>query len=300
MKGFFMKQTDFKGVFPYLVTPVNPDGSINTGATAKLVDHLISCGVHGLTPLGSTGEFAYLNRDQRRTFVSSVIEAAAGRVPVVAGVFHASSMDAAGQAAEYEQMGVQGILAVMDSYFPLSSQQIISYFSEIAKAVKCPVVIYNNPRFLKTDLTADVIKDLAEIPNISYLKDASGNTGKLLTIQHDVGDKLSLFSASASIPLFVMMLGGVGWMAGPACITPKQSVKLYDLCVQKKWDEALVLQKKLWIVNRIFQKYNMAACIKAGLEIQGFNVGNPVPPLLPLEPEARKHVEAVMEELEKI
>ena len=295
-----MEQTEFKGVFPYLVTPVNKDGSINTEAVYQLVDHLISCGIHGLTPLGSTGEFAYLNWDQRKAFVKTVIEAAAGRVPVVAGVFHASNMEAARQAAEFEQMGVQGILAVMDSYFPLNRQQIISYFSGLAGATSCPVVIYNNPRFLKTDLNADIIKDLAEIPNIKYLKDASGNTGKLLTIQQDVGDKLYLFSASASIPLFVMMLGGVGWMAGPACITPKQSVRLYNLCIKKEWEDALKLQRKLWIVNRIFQKYNMAACIKAGLEIQGFSVGEPVPPILPLGPEARVHVEKVVRELEEI
>ncbi len=295
-----MEQTEFKGVFPYLVTPINKDGSINTEAVDKLVDHLIACGVHGLTPLGSTGEFAYLNWDQRKAFVKAVIKAAGGRVPVVAGVFHASNMEAARQAAEFEHMGVQGILAVMDSYFPLSGQQIISYFSGIAEATSCPIVIYNNPRFLKTDLTTEIIRDLAEIPNIKYLKDASGNTGKLLTIQHDVGDKLSLFSASASIPLFVMMLGGVGWMAGPACITPRQSVRLYDLCVKKEWKEALELQKRLWIVNRIFQKYNMAACIKAGLAIQGFSVGDPVPPLLPLDPEARLHVEKVVRELEEI
>ena len=298
MYEVFMKQSkELAGVFPYLVSPVNSDGSVKTEVLSQLVDHLIGCGVHGLTPLGSTGEFAYLTWDQKKVIVDTVVKAAGGKVPVVAGVFHTSSREAARQAAELESMGVDGILAVMDSYFPLQQSQIYSYFRAIAEAVSCPVVIYNNPRFLKTDLSVEVILDLADIPSVSYLKDASGNSGKLLTIMNSVGDKLKLFSASASIPLFVMMLGGVGWMAGPACIAPRESVALYNLAVKREWDKAIVLQKIIWETNRIFMKFNMAACIKAALELQGFPVGDPIPPLKPLSPDERKYITKVLEGL---
>ncbi len=292
--------TNLKGVFPYLISPVNGDGSVKKDVLTNLVQYLIDAGVHGLTPLGSTGEFAYLTWKQRTEIVETVLEAAQGRVPVVAGVFHAASHEAAEQAAAFESMGADGILAIMDTYFPLSEKQIYSYFRTISEAVSCPVVIYNNPRFLKTDLSIDVIIDLAEIPNIKYLKDASGNTGKLLTILNAVGDKIKLFSASASVPLFVMMLGGVGWMAGPACIAPRESVALYDLAEKHAWEEALLLQKKLWEMNRIFQKYNMAACIKASLELQGFPVGDPIPPVLPLTEEERHHISTSLESLNNI
>lgn len=128
-------------------------------------------------------------------------------------------------------------------------------------------------------MTLEAIEILAEIPNVQYLKDASANTGNLLSIINRVGDKIKVFSASAHIPLFVVMLGGVGWMAGPACVIPRQSVELYDLVHQRRWDEALALQKRLWSINRIFQKYSLAPCIKACLERQGFDVGDPIPPL---------------------
>ena len=90
--------TDFHGVFPYLVSPVDPDGKIRTGVLGRLCDDLITSGVHGLTPLGSTGEFAYLNNAQRTTVVQTTIEAAKGRVPVVAGVASTSTADAVAQA----------------------------------------------------------------------------------------------------------------------------------------------------------------------------------------------------------
>src|ERR1700729_293790 len=119
---------DFHGVFPYLVTPVDADGAIRTGVLAKLCDDLITSGVHGLTPLGSTGEFAYLNNAQRTVVVQTTIEAAQGRVPVVAGVASTSTADAVAQAKSYQKLGADGILAILEAYFPLGDAQIECYF----------------------------------------------------------------------------------------------------------------------------------------------------------------------------
>src|SRR5438270_7673818 len=111
---------DFHGVFPYLVSPIDASGQIRTEVLGRLCDDLIKAGVHGLTPLGSTGEFAYLNRAQRTRVVEVTIEAAAGRVPVVAGVASTSTDDAVAQAKAYQKLGADGILAVLEAYFPLS------------------------------------------------------------------------------------------------------------------------------------------------------------------------------------
>src|SRR3954463_7392419 len=231
---------EFHGVFPYLVSPVDADGAVRTGVLAKLCDDLIGAGVHGLTPLGSTGEFAYLNAVQRTEVVRTTIEAAKGRVPVVAGVASTSTADAVAQAIAYQKLGADGILAILEAYFPLADAQIESYFRAIADAVDIPVVIYTNPQFQRSDLTLDVIARLSMHPRIGYIKDASTNTGRLLSIMNRCGDSLRVFAASAHIPAAVMLIGGVGWMAGPACIIPRQSVALYDLCKAGRWDEAVV------------------------------------------------------------
>src|SRR5689334_24579166 len=109
---------EFHGVFPYLVSPVDASGAIGTEVLGRLCDDLIKAGVHGLTPLGSTGEFAYLNNAQRESVVRATIEAAAGRVPVVAGVASTSTSDAVAQARQYERLGADGILAILEAYFP--------------------------------------------------------------------------------------------------------------------------------------------------------------------------------------
>jgi 4-hydroxy-tetrahydrodipicolinate synthase len=288
---------DFHGVFPYLVSPTDPDGSIRTEVLGRLCDDLVKSGVHGLTPLGSTGEFAYLNNAQRRMVVQTTIEAAGGRVPVVAGVASTSTADAVAQAKSCQQLGADGILAVLEAYFPLRDGQIEAYFRAIADAVDIPVVIYTNPQFQRADLTLDVIARLAEHPRIRYIKDASTNTGRLLSIMNRCGDSLRVFSASAHIPAAVMLIGGVGWMAGPACLIPRQSVELYQLCQAARWDQAMALQRRLWRINEAFARYNLAACIKAGLAIQGYDVGDPIAPQAALTTDERKAVEAVLREI---
>ncbi len=288
---------DFHGVFPYLVSPLDPNGKVRTEVLGRLCDDLIQSGVHGLTPLGSTGEFAYLDTAQRMAVVQATIEAAKGRVPVVAGVASTSIADAVAQAKAYQLLGADGILAILEAYFPLGDCQVESYFRAIADAVDIPVVIYTNPQFQRSDLTLDVIAKLAAHPRIGYIKDASTNTGRLLSIMNRCGDAIKVFSASAHIPAAVMLIGGVGWMAGPACIIPRQSVELYNLGQAKRWDEAMTLQRRLWRVNEAFARYNLAACIKAGLSIQGYDVGDPVAPQLPLTAEQRQAVEAVLREV---
>ena len=287
---------EFAGVMPYLVSPIDAEGRVMEQVLADLVEHLIQSGVHGLAPLGSTGEFAYLNNAQRLRIVEIVIAAAAGRVPVIPGVAAATTADAVAQTRAYAKAGADGILAILEAYFPLTEPQIESYFTAIAAASDRPVVLYTNPSFQRSDLSLRSLERLAAIDTIRYLKDASTNTGRLLSIMNAGGDRMRIFAASAHIPACVMLIGGVGWMAGPACVIPRPSLKLYDLCRQSNWPEAMALQRKLWRINELFARHNLAACIKAGLESQGFAVGDPLPPQSPLGDVARAEIAAALQE----
>src|SRR5207245_11193130 len=131
------------------------------------------------------------------------------RAPVAAAVASTSTSDALEQAKAYQKLGADGILAILEAYFPLGEAQVESYFRAIADAVDIPVVIYTNPQFQRSDLTLDVIARLAEHPRIGYLKDASTNTGRLVSIINRCGDNLQVFSASPHLPATVMLLGGV-------------------------------------------------------------------------------------------
>ena len=285
----------FRGVFPYLPSPIDADGQVKDEVLARLCDHLIGEGVHGLTPLGSTGEFAYLSWEQKRRVVEVTVEAAAGRVPVIAGVAATTTAEAVRQAHAIQELGASGILAVLEAYFPVPDAGVEAYFRAIAHAVELPVVIYTNPQFQRADLSLAVLERLAEVDNIVALKDASTNTGRLLSLLNRVGGQLEVFSASSHIPAAVMLIGGKGWMAGPACVVPRASVELYDLCRAGQWDEAMALQRRLWWINQAFAKYALAACIKGGLKLQGFPVGDPLPPQPALDAIGRAEVTAALQ-----
>ncbi|EGP55876.1 dihydrodipicolinate synthase family protein [Agrobacterium tumefaciens] len=288
----------FSGVFPYLVSPVDASGKVMQGVLTDLVDHLIGEGVHGLAPLGSTGEFAYLSQEQRRCVVDTVISANRGRVPVVAGVASTSTADAVAQTEYMVEAGADGILAILEAYFPVSDEGVEAYFTAIAKAAKGrPVVLYTNPQFQRSDLSLPVIERLSHIDNVSYIKDASTNTGRLLSIIERTRGRMQVFAASAHIPVCVMMIGGVGWMAGPACIVPRQSIALYEAARAGNWMLAMEMQRPMWKVNEIFAKYSIAACIKTALELQGFAVGAPIHPQLPLGEAARAEIADVLRDV---
>ncbi|HXZ55271.1 MAG TPA: dihydrodipicolinate synthase family protein [Burkholderiales bacterium] len=290
-----MADADFHGVFPYLVSPVDASGEVKRAVLERLCNDLIAAGVHGLTPLGSTGEFAYLSWPQRRAVAKTAVRAANGRVPVVAGVASTTVADAVMQAREFERLGASGILAILEAYFPLTDEGVYDYFAAVAGAVSLPVVLYTNPNFQRSDLSLPVIERLSRIDNIRYIKDASFNTGRLLSIIGRVGSRMKVFAASAHIPACVMLIGGVGWMAGPACVAPRQSVRLYEACRRGDWAAAMELQRPLWALNQAFAKYNLAACIKGGLALQGYDVGAPLPPQAPLPPEGIAEVKRVLE-----
>lgn len=292
-----MTDTEFHGVFPYLVSPIEPSGEVKVHVLQRLCNDLITAGVHGLTPLGSTGEFAYLSWPQRRRIVEVVVQAAKQRVPVVAGVASTTIADAIMQAREFERLGSSGILAILEAYFPVSDDGVFAYFKAIAEAVSIPVVLYTNPNFQRSDLSLPVIDRLSRVPNIRYIKDASFNTGRLLSIINKVEGRIKVFAASSHIPACVMLIGGVGWMAGPACVAPRQSVKLYETCRRGDWAAAMERQRPLWTLNQAFAKYNLAACIKGGLELQGYAVGAPLPPQAPLPPEGVEEVRRALSEI---
>ena len=292
-----MDISNLRGVVPYLPTPLTPDGEVDADTLTRLCHHLVDSGVHGLTPLGSTGEFAYLDFAAKERVVAATVEAAAGRVPVIAGVAATTIRDGVAQARRWAELGADGILAVMEAYFPVPDGGVIDYFTAIADATDRPVTLYTNPNFQRSDLTLDAIERLSHHPNILFVKDASTNTGRLLSILNRTEGRIGVFAASSHITTAVMLIGGRGWLAGPSCLIPRQSVRLFELCEAGEWDAAMALQRELWAVNEAFAKFNLAGAVKAGLRLQGFDCGVPARPQPAL---TDAQVEAVRTVLEKV
>ena len=287
------------GIYPYLVSPVDHDGRVDEAVLERLVSDLIGAGVNGVTPLGSTGEIMYLTPPQRRAVVGATLRVAKGRIPVIAGVAAFATTDAVDQAREFAALGVDGLVVMRQNAFPASEEGVIEYFTEVARAVDIPIVLYTNPTLLGSDFTVESLVALSRVPNIRYIKDATGDTGRILTLINRLGGKLEVFSASAHIPTFVFLLGGVGWMAGPACVVPEAAAELYRRVMSGDVQGALALQRPLWSINECFRKYPLAACIKAALQIRGYAVGDPIRPQGALGAAAREEISAALADADR-
>lgn len=287
------------GIYPYLVSPVARDGTVDEAMLERLVGDLIAAGVNGVTPLGSTGEIVYLTPPQRRAVVGATLRAAKGRVPVVPGVAAFATTDAVDQAREFVAMGADGVVVMRQNAFPASEEGVVEYFTAVAQAVDVPIILYTNPALLGSDFSTESLVALSRVPNIRYIKDATGDTGRILTLINRLGDKLEVFSASAHIPAFVFLLGGVGWMAGPACVIPQAAAELYRRVTAGDVQGALALQRPLWGINECFRKYPLAACIKAALQLRGYEVGDPIHPQRALDAKARAEIATALADADR-
>jgi 4-hydroxy-tetrahydrodipicolinate synthase len=286
--------TELRGIVPYLVTPFDADsGRLRERELQALVGRLIESGVHGLSPLGTTGEFAFLTGTQRDRVVELVVRAAAGAVPVVPAVAGHATHDAVEQSLRFQDLGAAGLVAIRQQLFPIPVEQAAGFFAAVGSAVDIPVVVYTNP-VLGSDVGPSALAILADVPNIRYIKDASGVTGRSLSLLLRFGDRFGVFSSSADLPVTVMQLGGVGWMSGPACAVPRAAVALYEHCTAGRWDEAFELQRALWPVNELFQRYSLAGCVKLALTLRGLDVGAPIPPQPPLPTGAGDELRAAL------
>lgn len=284
------------GIYPYLVSPLDAQGRVKEAVLEQLCDDLIGAGVDGLTPLGSTGEIVYLTLEQRQAIVGATVRSAAGRVPVAPGVSAVSTFEAVGQAQAFERMGAAGLVVMRQNGSATTEEGALGYFEAVAQSVSVPIVLYTNPTLLGTDFTIEGLARLSQTPNIRYIKDATGDTGRILSLLNRLDGKLEVFSASAHIPALVFLLGGVGWMAGPACVIPRAAHELYRLVREGEILEALALQRRLWPVNEAFRRYPLGACIKAALAIRGYDVGDPLPPQKPLDAQAKQEIASALAE----
>ncbi|HRE01646.1 MAG TPA: dihydrodipicolinate synthase family protein, partial [Ilumatobacteraceae bacterium] len=216
----------------------------------------------------------------------------AGRCPVIPGVVATATHDAVAQAAQYEQLGVAGVVAIRQPGLPTSPEGVESFYRDIAAAVSVPVVLYTNPGLLGVDLSIATIRRLADVANITAIKDASGNTGRILSVL--TRTDLDVFSASAHIPAVVMRLGGVGWMGGPASAVPAASVLLYDLCRAGQWNDAFALQRVLWPLHEVFLEHSLAAVVKHAVGRRGIDVGGPIAPQTSLPAEVGRAIDAAL------
>ena len=224
----------FHGVFAALVTPMKANEEIDYAKLGAFTDHLIRQGVHGLIPLGSTGEYYALSADERERVIRSTLEATAGRVPVVAGTNAGSTRDVIAFSRQAEQLGCAGVMLAAPYYSLPRPEELFVHFKAVSDAIGIPIMLYNYPGRTGVDMSPEFIERLAGLKNLRYVKESTGEMPRITELLRRCGDRLGVFCGCDTISLESLMVGAIGWVGGVANVLPASHAKLYELTVVKK------------------------------------------------------------------
>lgn len=269
----------FEGVYVAIVTPFTAAFEVDYKRLAELCDWLISQGVHGLVPTGSLGEYATLTNEERAKVVHTVIEAAAGRVPVVVGSAAPSTKQAAEWVRHAKDSGAAGVMALPPiQYRPLEHEVIAHY--EALNEVGLPMIAYNNPHDYKVDLTPQLLARLSRLEHLVAVKEFSGDIRRV----HDILEytNLDVLIGVDDLAMEGPLMGAVGWISGVPNALPKEGVELFNLARQGKVQEATTLYRRLLPLFHYDASPQLVQSIKYMMDLAGFPVGPTRPPRLPL------------------
>ena len=288
---------NLRGCGTALVTPFKRDGSIDEPALRALVEWQIESKIDFLLPCGTTGETPTLTRDEWLRVIDITVEAANGRVPIMAGATSNSTNDAVEKArTAAARAGVDCILTANPYYNKPTQEGQYQHFQAIAEAISKPVVIYNIPGRSGANLEPSTLARLAEIPNIIGVKEASGNISQIAEVCATVPDSFLVFSGDDAITLPVIALGGAGIISVVSNEIPMEMAAMTRLALDNKWTDARYLQRKYFALMQANFIESNPIPVKAVLAMMGKLEEKYRLPLVPMKPENRARLEKIAAE----
>ncbi|TFL18492.1 dihydrodipicolinate synthase family protein [Jannaschia formosa] len=285
--------TRFRGTYTVMVTAFDAEGRLDLDAQARFTDWQVREGIHGLIPLGSTGEFLSLTADERRAVAKCVIDTVAGRVPVLIGAGAESTDEVIDNVAMAEELGADGTMIIPPFYSTPTRDELIHHFGRIGEAAKTPVMIYNNPATANVDLTPDLVAELSKLPRIDYIKESTMDVTRIRDILEMSEGRMTVFGGIMGFESFVE--GAEGWVAVGSNILPKALARLFTLTADEEdYHAARALYREVLPIIRLVAGHRYVSGSKAALDMLGMPMGGPRPPRLPLPESEMGEVRAAL------
>ncbi|QKV18996.1 4-hydroxy-tetrahydrodipicolinate synthase [Oricola thermophila] len=270
----------FRGTYTVMITPFTDDG-IDVPALREFVNWQIDQGIHGLIPLGSTGEFLSMTESEREQVVETVIDEARGRVPVLIGTGAEWTEDAVRWTRQAEVAGADGVMVIPPFYSTPTEDELFAHYKAVADATSLPVMLYNNPATANVDLTPPIVARLSTIDNVSYIKESTMDVTRIRDILDLCGDRMNVFGGIMGFESF--LAGAIGWVAVGSNLMPKEFANLFTATADEKdLEKARAIYRQVLPVIRLVGGHRYVSGSKAGLAVLGHPVGSPRMPRLPL------------------
>jgi len=286
----------FTGVHVPLVTPFGPDGELNAPALKQLIDWVIDNGASGVVPCGTTGESPTLSHEEHHRVIALTVEYAAGRVPVIAGTGSNCTREAIDLTVAADELGVDGMLVIAPYYNRPNQAGVLEHFTAVAAATEKPIIIYNIPKRTGINIEASTLIELSKVPNITGVKEASGDLAQIMEIIERT-EEFSVLTGDDNLLFSLTTLGGHGGICTSSHLLPGEWVRMVELCRANKLDEARALHYRLLpLAKALFVEPNPVP-LKYALNLLGIAVGPPRLPLVPASEKCRAAVRAALQGL---
>jgi 4-hydroxy-tetrahydrodipicolinate synthase len=287
----------FTGCGTALVTPFQPDFSLDEGALRKLVQRLISGGVDFLVPCGTTGENPTLTPREHLRVVEITLQEAQGKVPVLAGAGGYNTQEVIEIARELEALGADGLLSVTPYYNKPTQEGLYQHYRAIARATSLPIILYNVPGRCGTNLEPATVTRLAAIDNIVGIKEASGNISQMSALASAVPDDFAILSGDDAIALPLFALGGHGVISVASNQIPAEMAQLCRHGLRGEFDAARAIHRKYLSLMEINFVESNPIPVKAALSLMGLLEPVWRLPMVPPKAENLERIQAVLESL---
>jgi len=287
---------ELKGILAAVTTPFTADGSALDEANLRgQVERLIAGGIHGIVPTGTSGEFLSLSDEEYRRVIELYVQAAAGRIPVIAGVGAMTNAKAIELAQHAERVGADAIMLVPPFYDPMTFENLKAFLKDVAESITLPIVYYNVPGATGIALSAEEIAELGEIEGLDYLKNTSDDAVGLTELLVKHTDKIKAFNGWDTLTFLGVSLGAEASVWGAAGVVPELAARFWDtLAVRKDLEAAREQWKSLWEISDFLESVPYPAGLKAGLELIGHPAGPVRAPLQELSAADKARFEAIL------
>ncbi len=282
--------TKWKGVFPAVTTQFRQDQSLDLEATAQHLEVLLDSGISGLVMLGSLGENAALEPEEKRQVMRMAIEVSRNRVPVLSGVAENSTSASCRYARDMESLGADGIMLLPAMVYKADGRETMTHFRTVANASGLPIICYNNPLAYGVDITPEMFRELADEPKFVAIKESSGNVRRITDIYNLLGDRYTLFTGVDDLALESVLLGAEGWIAGVGLAFPRENQHLWELATSGQWDKARQLYRWYMPLLHLDIPVKFVQYIKLALQECGLGAEWVRAPRLPIEGAEREQI----------
>ena len=283
-----------RGIWSPMPTPFAPSGEVDLNRVKELADYLIEGGVDGLFPLGTTGEFALLDRKERKSVIRAVVERAGSRVPVLAGICDPSPRNAISFAKDAAEAGADGVVATPPYYYRLDEEGLYTHFKMIHESVSLPLILYNIPEWTHNFVPVSVVSRLAREDVIAGMKYTEYNFLNLLAFIRAVGNRIAVLTGSDAMTYSCLEAGGSGAVISVSNIFPREASSIFDLVEAGKLEEARRVQESILPAIEAAGVGYFPAGLKESMEAVGFPVGSVRRPQTPLTREEKTKVRGLL------